>query len=293
MKRSRLITLGIVAMGAGLALLAGCGGETAAEPWKLNHLVILGAVANPPAFQNPAAGTVNVQLDPFISDINGNGSVTMLVQSCLDPGEQNGVVDDCSKVAGASAVQSVVIPAPMNMSVGVFGNPERTGKSSTGPVTVPLVIPANFLASYPAAAQFNGVAFLITMVASNATETVRASRRVFVSTQTPNLNPTLQDILANGVSLTAIPTKNVALSVLTSAPETYQVITLDGNQETRTELFDTTWYVSDGTLSNPHTQGATTSDWKVPTARPAGRDVIMVGVLREIRGGVSVLVKRF
>ncbi len=274
-----------------ICTLSACSKDDMPQYSKLDRLRILGLVVNTPELQNPAAGTVNVNLDPYISDIGGTGAVSLDVQSCLDPGVSLGKDATCAGGTSASSVQTVAVAEPTGQAAGIFGAPERTGRPSTGSIVVPLTIPANFLSPYSAALQFNGVAYIITVKATSSTGTVSSFRRVLISNKSPNANPTLSDLLVDGASLTTLPGADANLSsTFSSSPETYQYMSNDGSTKSFTETFETTWFVSDGEVEIPRTFTGETTVWKAPVAA-SGRKSVVVGVLRDGRGGISVMVK--
>lgn len=276
-----------------LLLLLSCGENNLPKYSTLSGLRILALVVDTPELQNPGAGTVNVNLTPYVSDLNGSGNITLEIQSCLDPGVALGAEGSCTNATNASSVQTVTVTAAAAQPTGTFGSPERTGKPSTGTIAVGLQIPANFLDAYSSALQFNGVAYLITVKATASTGVVKSFRRVLISKQTPNTNPTLSDILANGSTLSSLPTTDVELS-FSNTPTTgsYQLMSSTGEVQAVAKVYQTTWFVTDGEVLNPRSLATETTTWSTPTA-PTGRKTVVVGVLRDGRGGTSVLVKAF
>lgn len=278
----------------GLLSLVSCSSSDLPQYTKLGDLRILAITVSTPEIQNPSAGTTNVTIDPYISDINGSGSVTLEVQSCLDPGVSLGQQPSCTSAQYASSVQTVTVTAPVGQAAGTFGSPERTGKSSSGSITVGLQIPSGLLSGYSTVKQFNGIAYLITVKAIGASSTVSSFKRVIMTTRSANSNPTLTDLYANGVSISALPSGSAELSFATSSsPETYQYMSSDGSTQTLTESFEVSWFISDGEVLNPRTLSTETTTWSAPTSSPSGRQSVVVGVMRDGRGGTSVLVKKF
>lgn len=262
--------------------LLSCSQDELPKYAALDRLRVLGIVVNTPEIQNPAAGTTNVQITPYLSDLPGSGTLSLEIQSCLDPGVNYGVEATCVGAEQASSVQTVTA---------TFADAERTG-APTGALTVPLTIPANLLSSYSPALAFNGIAYLITVKVTGQSGSISSFRRVLISTKTPNQNPALSDLLANSASLVALPPGDVELSFSASAsPETYQFQGTSGLQ-TLTEDLEVTWFVSDGEIENPRSRQGETVTWKAPASAPSGRQAVVVGVLRDGRGGLSVLVKK-
>jgi hypothetical protein len=259
----------------------------------LDRLRVLALIVNTPEVQNPSAGTLNVSLDPYISDIGGSGNISLEIQSCLDPGVSLGLEPSCQGSSTASAVQTISVTAPSGQAAGIFGTPERTGRPSSGSIVVGLQIPSGLLSAYPAATQYNGLSYLITVTATSSNAVVKSFRRVLLSTKTANVNPSLSDILSNGTSLSALPSSSVNLSVSSSNPETYIFFSDTSGLKTLSETLQTTWFVSDGELSLSRTSQGEASSWTPPTAAPVGRKTVVVGVLRDGRGGLAILFKQF
>lgn len=276
-----------------LNLLA-CDKDTFPKYSSLGGLRILALTVNTPEVQNPAAGTVNISLDPYLSDLNGTGNITLEIQSCLDSGVNLGALPDCSNGLSASTLQTETITAPAGQAAGVFGDPERTGTPSTGAITVGLAVPAGLLASFSSVSQFNGVAYIITVKATRGSESVKSFRRILFSTKTPNANPSIADLFSEGATLTSLPTKAVPLSfTATGSAESFQRLLTDGSTVNETETFETTWFVSDGTIESARTLLGETSAWSPPSSAPVGRSTLVIGVLRDGRGGVNVMTKKF
>lgn len=274
-------------------LTVACSKDEFPQYTKLDRLKILALVADTPEIQNPSAGVTTVNLDPYISDVNGTGAVTLTVQSCLDPGVQLGAAPTCANAQYASATQNISVSDPAGQAAGVFGSPERTGKPSTGAISVGLQIPPGFLSAFSAPLKYNGVAYLIVVTATRGNEVVRSFKRILVSNKAVNLNPGLADLFADGTSLTVLPPGEVSLSFTASSSlENYQFMSMDGSLTSVTERFETTWFVTDGEIENPRTQSGQTTLWKVAPPSP-GRQAVLAGVLRDGRGGVSVLIKKF
>ncbi|MFN7905733.1 MAG: hypothetical protein ACK5P5_11175 [Pseudobdellovibrionaceae bacterium] len=271
--------------------LTGCGNEDLPQYTKLDRLRILAITTPTPEIQNPAGGVVNVNITPYLSDVSGSGNLTLTIQSCLDPGTSLGVAPTCEGGTFASTPQTVSVTAPAGQADGTFGSPERTGAPSTGAITVGLNVPAGLLSAYSASAQNNGVPYLITVTVNSSSGSIRAFRRILFSTKTVNSNPVLADLFSQGASLTVRPTSDVDLSFTAAgSPETYNILGTDGVIRSETEIFETTWFISDGEILNPRTKVGETTKWSAGSA-PQGRKTVVSGVLRDGRGGVSVMIR--
>ena len=280
----------IFTLAAVVLLFSGCSKDDLPKYSKLDRLRVLALVVNTPEIQNPSAGTINVNLDPYISDIGGTGNITLEVQSCLDGGVNLGVEPSCVGATNASTVQTITVSDPGGQAAGTFGAPERTGRPSTGSISVPLTLPANFLTAYSPALQFNGVSYLITVKVTSGSGSIRSFKRVLMSTKTPNNNPSLTDLAADGTSLTSLPGGDVKLSFTADTPETYSYLSGDGTTKSLTEIYETTWFVSDGEIAIPRSFPSESISWKGPVAT-SGRKTVVVGVLRDGRGGTSVTIR--
>jgi hypothetical protein len=259
----------------------------------LDRLRVLAITTPTPEIQSPAGGIVNVDITPYISDIGGSGNLTLNILSCLDPGTILGVPPSCEGQPFVSALQTLSVSAPAGQADGVFGSPERTGAPSTGAITVGLNVPAGLLSTYSLSAQNNGVPYLITVEVSDGTNSIRAFRRILFSSKTANTNPTLSDLLGQGVSMTNLPSTDTELSFTASgAPESYTLLGVDGVARPQTEIFETTWFISDGEILNPRSKVGEITKWTVPGAPPQNRQAVLAGVLRDGRGGVSVLIRK-
>lgn len=267
-----------------IPMLLSCSNEGLPKYYKLDRLRILALTVNTPEVQkSTAAETLTFQIAPFVSDIGGAGNIDLTIQSCLDPGVNIGADPTCEGRPDMAS-QSATIS---------FADNERTG-STAAPINVSINVPENFLAAYSPTLQHNGVAYLITVQAVRGSDSVKSFRRVLLSTKTPNQNPILSDILGAGASLAALPLSKTNLSFsITGSPESYEFKTTEGDLKALTEVFETTWFVSDGDLEVSRTFINETTEWTPPSAAPIGRSVVVVGVLRDRRGGVSVLIRKF
>lgn len=261
--------------------LSACSNDTLPKYSKLDGLRILALDLDKLEIQNPPAGVQNIQVTPYLSDIGGSGAINLRVQSCLDRGVSLGVMPSCENSTDVTTVDSTFN----------FADSERT--ASATPISISFTIPANFLTSYAAPLQFNGVSYLITVTATRGNTTLKSFRRVLISTKTPNQAPVISDILGDGTSLSALPNKATSLSfAATGSPESYQYMNTKEEISNLTETYEVTWFTSDGEIKSPRSRENETVLWTPPDTAPVGRSVVIVGVLRDGRGGVSVLIKK-
>jgi hypothetical protein len=281
------------ACGALLTLLMGCSGEPFVSYSALDRLRILALIVDQPEIQDTGALALSVALTPVVSDVGGTDKVVLDIQSCLDPGVSLGAQPDCSGQPLANQLSVDVTEAP-GQGPEVFGPLTRTGIPVGGAITVPFNVPPSLLAKLPATLQFNGVPFLIVVKASSGGRTVTAFRRVLLSNKTTvNTNPTLADLKESGGSLLTLPTSPVALSFSAGAsPESYEFLRSDGVKIPLDEVFEVTWFISDGSVKTSRTRLGEELEWSPPSSPPAsGRKVVVVGILRDGRGGVSYLIR--
>ncbi len=271
-----------------------CGKSNFPKYSALDRLRILAITTPTPEIQNPSAGTTSVSITPYVSDIGGTGDITLEVQSCFDPGVNLGAVPNCTSGYLASTIQTITMSSATSVTEGVFGNPERTGTPQSGAITVPIQIPLQALDPFPAYLQYNGISYIITVKATSNSGVVSSFRRILISNKTPNNNPTISDLLLNNNSFTQRPsegTYQLSLST-TDTPESYQFLTGDGVYKNLKEEYEISWFVSEGVMEISRALLSDLLDWVVPAPNPApAQKAVLVGVLRDGRGGVAVKVK--
>ncbi len=273
---------------------AGCDKDTLPKYSTLDRLRILAIVADTPEIQNPSAGIINVQVTPYISDISGSGDVQLELQSCLDPGVELGASSTCENSPTASSIQTISVSSTSTVTEGLFGNPERTGSPQSGAIAVPLTIPNNLLDLFPASYQHNGVSYIITLKATSGSKSVSSFRRILHSNKTANTNPTISDIKVDGVIASTRPTEGTKQLLLETAstPESYQFLTGDGQYRSMTESYEVSWFVSEGVIESSRSDSNTSTEWQAPASiLSATTKLVIVGVLRDGRGGLAVKVR--
>lgn len=248
---------------------------------ELRVLALQAGASGAPSEYSPGDA---VTITPYISDYFGGArAITFEAFACVDPGITVGVEPTCEGVPGAVSVASGAANTPAV---------ERTGSSNSFVVN----IPATILAQRSAADQYNGVNYLVTYKLSAGSEVVQSFRRILVSEATKttkNNNPQTTAILANGVALTTLPAGAVGLSMAYTAGslETYDSKKSDLSLVNSTESLATTWFRTDGELEFYRTVNSDTTTFTPPATAPSGRQALIVGVTRDDRGGVTVLVE--
>lgn len=273
-----------------------CNKDTLPKYSLLDRLRILGIVSNTPEIQNPSAGITNVSINPFISDIGGSGDILLEIQSCLDPGVGLGAEADCSQGLYASSIQNITVSSTATAVEGLFGEPERTGSPQSGSITVPLQIPPSLLDQFSSNLQYNGISYIITLKATSSTNSIRSFRRILISTKTPNTNPSLSNLLINNSDYSQRPPDGTFQLSFNSAdtPENYSFLAGDGEYRSLQEEYETSWFVSEGLIESSRSKITEFIEWKLTSSNPAPpRKLVMVGVLRDDRGGTDIKVKTF
>jgi hypothetical protein len=227
----------------------------------------------------------SVTITPYISDYyGGSRALTYEAFACINLALSVGGEPSCTGIPGAISVGSGSAAAPAI---------SRTGSTTTFSVTIPTYI----LQGRSARDSYNGVSYLVTYTITAAGgPTVRAFTRLVVSESSKtvkNNNPQTTDLLANGTTLSSLPSGAVNLSVSypSSSIESYDLIQTDLSLQNRTEELLTTWFITDGDLKFFRTINTNTTEYTPPSSAPSGRQPLIVGVSRDNRGGVTVIVK--
>lgn len=277
--RSRLF--GSVVILALLLVSGSCSNSNFPNVSLLGSLRILSLQLNTPEV-SPGA---SVTLTPLISDLNGAGrALTYTIDTCADFGIDLGATPSCD------SRPDLVVVANNQPLTGLTA-PTYTG---TGP-TASITVPTNILDSYGTVDQYNGVSYLVIYkVFSGTTELARGLKRIVASTKTPkNNNPALLGIQSNGTALsTTLPPTVVTLlpNLSPGSAETYTQMFSDGTSTTQQETLLTSWYISDGTLSDSVTAVTQGDTWTPPAAAPSTRPVLLIAVTRDQRGGENTAV---
>lgn len=276
-----------ITFAVGLAwVFSSCGDSNLPDYNQLGDLRVLSVEVNNGGKSEAAPGD-SVALTPLLSWVNGGGqTVSWTTEACRDPGIAFGQIPTCDS-------------APDKVAIGGAG----TGSSAIGTSAnawtdvlpaISVTVPANIfnpglpLLPISTADQQSGYAYLVFMTFTGADgQEVKTFKRIVTTTRTGaalNSNPLLNDLLLNGVALpasTPLPAEKVTLSAQFTGLESDDEATI-------------TWFLSDGELQRMRTTAdLTTSDWTPPKTAPVGRSAIIVGVLRDGRGGESSKMVRF
>lgn len=257
-----------------LIMLASCGAKKLSDVETLGGFRVLAIQTQTPELTQSAGLTVTAR--PYISDISSGGrSVTGIVEGCIDPGVGSGAQATCtdnpSRVFANYSVDTSTLP---------------TMKSGWGSYSSALAIPDTIFSGKSSKDKFNGVAYLIIFTFTVDGTTYKSFRRIMVTNKTAlNTNPTLTSLNLNGGSM-AKPKNGDFLSATYSGAETYDYIRSDGVTENRTEKLSIAWYVSAGVFDMPTATAAESVQYK---SDPPTGQLLIIGVLRDDRGGVTTL----
>jgi hypothetical protein len=269
-----------------LALFAiGCANENFPKYQKLDGFRVIGIQADKPEVLISTL-PATVTLTPVLSDSGSGGrTVTITGSACPDPGVNFGAEPTCdqSPLKVDLSIPSVT-PGAVAANSQVFGTPSLTG--STPPFTV--TVPPGLTTGRSAPDLFNGIGYLISLRFQAGDKVVRAYKRIAISNKsTANVNPSVTSVLGNGSALTVLPTSDVTLSVLTSAPASYESMNTEGAITSRTESLRVTYFHTDGLMKFARLSPAETNIWTPPATAPTGRPATLVVVVYDGLGGMA------
>ena len=253
--------------------LISCGGKKLADVETLGTFRVLAIQTSTPELTQTTG--LSVTAKPFVSDISSGGrTVSGLVEGCVDPGVSSGAVVTCD--GNPTRVFSAY-------SVDTSGLTMQTG---WGGLSSSLAIPDAIFAGRSAREKFNGVPFLIIFSFDVDGATSKYFRRVLITNRTTlNANPSLTALKLNGGAI-GKPKNGDYLNATYSGVETYDYMRADGLTESRTEKLMMAWYVNSGTFDMPKATAAESVQYK--TDPPSGQ-MLIIGILRDERGGVDVV----
>ncbi len=270
-----------------LLLLTACSNKDLPKYNHLDSLRVLALLIDTPEV-NPGDAVV---ITPWISDTNGAGrALTYTAAACLDPGISYGATPTCEGSASKVSIASGSAIAGLNA-----GN-LYTGAVNTLAVTTPVT--GIIFAAHRPIELYNGVAYIVTYTVSASDGTkVDSFRRIIVSDPskvTKNANPTVTQILANGIEIAAYPGTAVNLQAVYGAgsAESYVAKKDDGSigglgtDVGLTESLTTTWFISSGATDFIRTIGDGITLFTPDSSTPAVSRFI--AVTHDNRGGVGL-----
>ncbi len=256
-----------------LFLIASCGDDKLKKVETLNSFRLLAIESATPELTQNAGLSVTAR--PYISDVNGGGRIVNAeVDGCIDPGISFGAEVTCegnpSKVSVAYTINTSALP---NLN------------SGWGAYSSALSIPDTIFFGRTDRERFNGVPYIIIFKFTVDGAVVKSFRRILLTNRTVlNSNPTLSGLLLNGSTISR-PNLNDYLSASVSGSENYNTILDDGIIENKNETLTMAWYVSSGELN---ISKATASESVQYKTSPPSTQLLIIGVLRDERGGVAV-----
>lgn len=259
-----------------LILVIGCGAEDFKKVEVLEEFRILAVVTTTPEAV-PGAGAI---LQLFVSDVNGGGRVLNgTTISCIDPGISFGAEVNCDHDPLAVSDTYTVDTTTLDMTSNLF-----TGLAAD---TLNVTVPAGIFLGRSNREQFNGVGYITIFTFTVDGKEISAFKRVVATNKvTLNSNPTGSAILLNGAAIGSTPNRDDKLKMTSSAPETYDYITGEGDTETLTEEFQIAWYVSQGKFDKPKANVNETVKYLGNTATVPS---LVIGIVRDNRGGVQIV----
>jgi len=228
----------------------------------------------------------SVVLTPYISDFGGAGrQLTYTASGCVDPGIGLGVTPSCAGVPGVTVLGSG--------NVILTGAVSYTGQANT----IAVQIPSTIFTNQSAAAQYNGVNYIVTyqITAPDGTSVASFKRLpVSVSSKIKNQNPVLNSILANGAPLSTLPAGVVTLGAGYTAAsiESYSIMNPDTTLQPEVEQLLTTFFVTDGTLDIGRVINDEIANYTPPGSAPTDHSAIVVEMVRDGRGGEAFFLQK-
>jgi hypothetical protein len=264
-----------------ISALLSCNRPDLPEYDELEGLRILGLIASSPEVD--AGGTTTIT--PILSDINETTALTYEALACISI---TGVDTSCDNN-----------PTTVNLQNGTLNSGDMTAArgftGSADPIAVVVPSSAIIFSQRSAQDQFNGITYLFTYAIHNSRgDTVQSFRRIVVSTRNASekdLNPVLNDITADGMTLTATLPAGQSLSVRPSfgspSTQSYRVQTDSGDFRTESEELVTTWFSNDGDLKYTRSVADDANTFEAPSALPTNHDLYLIAVTRDGRGGLA------
>ena len=249
----------------------------------LSEFRILSVVASTNNPEVLPGALVNLQL--FVSDVKGGGRVIIgTTVSCIDPGIAFGAKVNCDHDPSA-----VTDSYEINTTNGDMGAANLfTGLASD---ILNVTVPAGIFAGRSTTEQFNGVSYIVIFNFTVDGKAVSVFKRIVATNRgSLNNNPTGSAVFLNGVAITSAPAKDDKLMVTTSSPETYDFINAEGDTETRTEVFQVAWFITQGKFDKPKSDVDETVKYLGDAATIPS---LVISIVRDDRGGAEIVRKFF
>ncbi len=290
MPRPYFVLTRMVVLAISVSSFLGCGVRLKNDFHSLSSLRVLSLRADTPELGVGETAT----LTPFVSDVDGSGRELFFeVSACSELKGEQSKRPDC-----VAASDRVVISSETLIT-------ELTAPNYTGQATpVAVSIPTDLLDQYTDVEKLNGVEYRIDYrIYARDQTSVRAVKHLVVSNRSvKNQNPVLSSVESDTGALVTFPAAATTLiaKIDESSGETYQVMVakqVDRGVELslvdQVETLDVSWFISDGTLELGKTLSGDNNIWYPPITAPTKHQAILIGVLRDGRGGESLFSTAF
>ena len=248
----------------------------------LSEFRILSIVANTPEVD--PGPVLDVKLRLFVSDVKGGGRLIKgTTVACIDPGIAFGAKVNCDHDPSA-------VPGTYDIDT---RTPDMTSNLFTGLAADELIvrIPETIFAGRSTTEQFNGVSYIVIFNFTVDGKAVSVFKRIVATNRgSLNTNPTGSAVFLNGVAIASAPAKDDKLKVTTSSPETYNFINAEGDTETRTEVFQVAWFITQGKFDKPKSDVDETVKYLGDAATIPS---LVISIVRDDRGGAEIVRKIF
>lgn len=260
-------------------VLTGCADPDFPRVEVIDNFRVLGIVTSTPEVTGAAA----VDVFPFVTDPRGAGrTVTGTYEYCVDPGVAFGATPSCRGIPGA-------VTGSYGINFGAESDFAANGYTGVAGTPVTVVVPAAIFSGRTPREQFNGVAMIVVFRFDVDGREVSAFRRISATNRgSTNLNPAAPvSILLNGSPLGGRkPVKNDDLSIAPlNDEESFQVQTVEGSIETRTESYEVAYYISRGELDRSKVGVGESVEFIEPAASASSFTAVVM--VRDERGGLS------
>jgi hypothetical protein len=248
----------------------------------LSEFRILSVVASTNNPEVLPGAVVNLQL--FVSDVKGGGrTINGTTVACIDPGIAFGAKVNCDH--DPSAVPGTYDIDTAN-DLDLRADNLFTGLASD---VLNVTVPAGIFAGRSTTEQFNGVSYIVIFNFTVDGKAVSVFKRIVATNRgSLNTNPTGSAVFLNGVAIASAPApaKDDKLKVTTSSPETYKFINAEGDTETRTEVFQVAWFITQGTFDKPKSDVDETVKYLGDAATIPS---LVISIVRDDRGGAEIV----
>ena len=301
-------------------VLSSCSKDSLPQYSIIQGLRVLALTLDQPEV-NYNSGTftpATVNLSPWISDLYGAGrALSINVYACLDPGIGLGAKPDCTTSQLSVLTYQSIVQNQTVAGSATFLAPNYTGALAAIPLalgtlgsTLNSLISTGSI-SLTTAQDYNGYSILIFFElypSSDPSNKITSFKRLVFSGNsktTKNQNPSGLEIQLSGTEIASLPT--VASDLKAYAPaasaETYQSLDTAGSFTSKTESLLTTWFLTgpsdiscsknvdcttDGKLSLTFSNLGQINSFTPPKTATSTRGRILIGVLKDDRGGEQV-----